>query len=319
MFDSHTKVIVLASSTKKKTSPRFGSTGYVVGAGDPKYMPQVNVANGVIVAVVDVLFTRYGLGKDRYKAERREVINVFPVIRKPPDYEKELTIWERVDRAITKFRRESFSGSTWYDVKSRVASNPDSINVCIMAPTPVYKVDLTTCPIGDFVAWFDSYIYSYCIKTMLAKICGGLYAKMFPLSQKHVDMLFSMNQCTMSKSARSDFINHISTGAEGRKIAVETLRAVESMSAAKTGILERDQILYDFKNGRFAINSGRDIRDKRFFEMLTNNVFSEHKFDWKKQLIISSKKLKDRKLILSRIEETKDALQNLAKITNDNT
>lgn len=316
MFDSSTRVVVLVSSTKKHTSPKYGSTGYVISSGKMQYYMEdtVKVGNGMVAFVVDMLFTRYGLGKNRDTAERREVLCITPVIRKPSEYEKDFTVQDRIERAVSRFLKEDFTSNTWYNIKCNHVKNPDYTTVCMLAPVPNHGEDLMTCDTVEFRGWLGSFLLSYSFKALISRICNYIYISKFPLGATHREMLMMLNEATKSKSYRKDFLDKsVFRTKERRQAVIETVRAVTAIGSLKaTDTALKRQVTHNVNQGFYFTSSGNIRKEKQFFEMLMSDLFVEHNFNWKKDLVLNSK-LKNRKLIISRIDESRDALKYLAQ------
>ncbi len=316
MFGSNTRVVVLASSTNKHTSPKYGSIGHVVNAGKVRYYMQdtIKLGNGVAVGAVDTIFTRYGLGKNRDHTERREVLCVVPVMRKPPEYEKDFAIQDRMKRAVSKFLKEDFTSSTWYNIKCNHAKNPDYVSVCMVAPTPGYGLDLMTCEKVELRGWLESFLLAYSFKALISKMCNHIYVNKFPFGASHREMLMILNECTKSKSYRREFLNEsVFRSKARRQAAIETLRGVVAIGTARDANNSTDnQVAHAIKSGFYFNSSGNFKKEKQFFEMMLSDLFVEHTFNWKKDLVLDSK-LKHKKLMVGRMEESIDALKCLAQ------
>jgi len=108
MFDFGTKIVILASSVgNNRTGPKYGSEGYIIAAGTANYIEGGRITNALLLSATNVLFTRYGFGKPRPSAERKEVLNVLPIMRKPPQHEKDMTVLERLERVIKRFNKDA--------------------------------------------------------------------------------------------------------------------------------------------------------------------------------------------------------------------
>lgn len=316
MFGSSTKVVVIASSTNKQTSPKYGSAGYIISVGKVQYYMTdgIKIANGIAISMVDMIFTRYGLGKSRSSAERREILCVFPVMREPSEYEKNFTIQDRIERAISKFLKEDFTNNAWYNIKCNHAKNPDYTTVCIMAPTPNYGGDLMTCEEVEFKGWLSSFLLAYPFKTLLSRMCNHIYVNKFPFGADHREMLMILNEATKSKSYRREFLNKsVFRSKARRRIAIETVRGVIAIGSSKTDDNDaQTQLRHHMKQGYYFNSVGVIKKEKHLFEMIATGVFKEHTLSWKKNLLFKSK-LKNTKLIVGRIEESRDALKCLAQ------
>jgi len=316
MFGSGTRVVVLASSTNKQTSPKYGSVGYIVNSRKVQhYMTDaIKIANSIAVSLIDVVFTRYGLGKSRNSIERRDVLCVFPVMRKPPEYEKNFTIQDRIERAVSKFLKEDFTSSAWYNIKCNHAKSPDYTPICIMAPTPSYGGDLMTCEEVEFKGWLSSFLLEYQLKTLVSRMCNHIYVEKFPFGADYREMLMIFNEAMRSKSYRNEFINKsVFRSKARRRIAIETARAVVAIGSSKTADnMAQTQLIHHMKQGFYFNDVGDIKRGNHFFEMLVSGIFEEHTLTWKKDLLFKSK-LKNMKLIVGRIEESRDALKYLAQ------
>jgi hypothetical protein len=316
MFSPSARVVVLASSSNKQTSPKYGSIGYIINSGKTKYYIRdtVKLSNGVMVSPVNVLFTRYGCGKDRTSTERREILCVTPVLRKPSEYEKNFSVQDRVKRAVSQFLKQDFTSNAWYNIKCNHVKNPDYATICIMALAPDRGVDLMSCDEVELKGWIGSSLLNYPFKTLISKMCNHIYLSKFPFSADHREMLMMLNEATKSKSYRREFLNRdVFRSKVRRQIAIETLRGVIAIGSSRAFTnAENKQIAHNIKNGYYFASSGNYKRENQFFEMLMSDLYIDHNFYWKKMLVLESK-LKYKKLITSRIEETKKSLKYLAQ------
>ncbi len=80
MFNPGMKIIVVESSVKKKTlGIKHGSLCNVSTASDVNFIHGLNV----IACVCTGYFTRYGFEKQKARLEKKQFINVFPIVNQP--------------------------------------------------------------------------------------------------------------------------------------------------------------------------------------------------------------------------------------------
>lgn len=311
MFDFGTKVTVLASSTKRSLGPRYGSIGYVVTSGSNlQYVEDTNFINGAVVAPTEILFIRYGFEKSRPQAERKEILNVFPILRKPAKEAENLTVLQRTESAIKKFNKEDFDDSTWYHIKSSLLSNPDSSNVCIMSTARVYGEDLMTCSVLEFKAWFESYLMSYEMKAILSKMTNKRYASRFP-KQELRKYLSVFKECASSKIARNERGSDIATNKTVRKEVIEALRLVKAVAYTRQRDNLRKHVNYGAQNNFYIDGSGY-LRPEVFFPIAVHSMFTDE-FNWRRERLLNTP-MKNKRIILDRLSQTKDALLFLADV-----
>jgi hypothetical protein len=311
MFDFGTKITVLASSVgNSRTGPKYGSEGYVIGTGTANYTDDTRITNALLLSTADVLFTRYGFGKARSSAERKEVLNVLPIMRKPPQHEKGMTVLERLERTIKRFNKEDFGSEFWYNIKSSYCAKPSSAYVAIMVPAKVYGEDLITCPNIEFKAWFESMILAYDMSGAVTRATNKIFKTKFP-KQKLLSRLIACKECTKEHEVRRDYAQYFADTHKRRKEVVETLRIVMSMAFPRGQANIRRHLQHGIDKG-FYIDKGRGggIRPELFFSTMADNLFSSE-FEWKKERIMKAS-IKNKKIILDRLSQTKDAMSFLS-------
>jgi len=316
MFDFGTKIVVLASSVgNNRTGPKYGSEGYIIATGTANYTDDTRITNALLLSSTSVLFTRYGFGKPRSSAERKEVLNVLPIIRKPPQHEKNMTVLERLERAIKRFNKEDFGNDFWYNIKSNYCSNPDSVYVAIMAPAKFYGEDLVTCPSIEFRAWFESVILAYDMSGAITRATNKVFKTKFP-NQKLLNRLIACKDSTKSHEMRQDYAQYFSEMPKRRKEVIETLRIIMSMAFPRGQASVRRHLQYGIDQ-RFYHNDRDEIKSEIFFSSMADNMFRSE-FGWKKERIMNTS-IKNKKIILDRLSQTKDAMSFLSSVAAQKT
>lgn len=311
MFDFGTKAVVLASSVgNNRTGPKYGSEGYTIAAHTANYVDNTRITNALLVSSVDVLFTRYGFGKYRDSTERKEILNVLPVMRKPPQHEEGMTILERLERAIKRFRKEDFKSSFWCNLRSDYCHSPDSAYVAIMVPAKVYGEDLITCPSIEFRAWFESVILAYDMSGAITRATSKVFITKFP-EPKLLAKLAACKDSTQDQETRRNYARHFANTPKRRKEVIETLRIVMSMAFPKGQANIRKHLQYGIDNGFYQDERGK-IKPAAFFTSIADNLFGGE-FEWKKRRILNAS-IKNKKIILDRLSQTKEAMSFLSNI-----
>jgi hypothetical protein len=310
MFEFGTKIIVLASAVgNNRTGPKYGSEGYVIATSKTaNYVDDTRITNALLLSSTDVLFTRYGFGKSRATAERKEVLNVLPILRKPPQHEKNMTILERVERAINRFKKEDFKSNYWYNLKSNYCHNPDGAYIAIMVPAKVYGEDLTICPNTEFRAWFESIILAYDMSGAILRATNKVFKSKFP-KPKLLARLVACKDCTRDQEVRRDYAQYFADTPKRRKEVIETLRIVMSMAFPRGQANVRTHFQHGIDH-RFYYDKGGRIIPEAFFSSTANNLFSSE-FEWKKRRILNAP-IKNKKIILDRLSQTKEAMSFLS-------
>lgn len=311
MFDFGTKIIVLASSVKNNhIGPKYGSEGYVVGANTANYTEGRRITNALLLSRVDVLFTRYGFGKARNTSERKEILNVLPIMRKAPQHEEDMTILKRLERTINRFKREDFRGDFWYNVKSNYCNNIDGTYIAIMVPAKVYGENLTTCPSTEFKAWFESVILAYDMSGAITRATNKVFKNKFP-NKKLLSRLVACRECTQDQEVRRDYAQYFADTPKRRKEVIETLRIIMSMAFPKSRANVRTHLQYGIDNRFYHDERGR-MKPEAFFSSIADNLFSSE-FEWKKERILNAP-MKNKKIILDRLSQTKEAMSFLSSL-----
>lgn len=316
MFDFGTKIVVLASSVgNNRTGPKYGSEGYIIATSTANYTDDTRITNALLLSSTDVLFTRYGFGKPRSSAERKEVLNVLPIIRKPPQHEKDMTVLERLERAIKRFNKEDFKNDFWYNIKSNYCPNPDSTYVAMMVPAKVYGENLLACPDIEFKAWFESVILSYDMSGAITRATNKVFKTKFP-NQKLLNRLVACKDSTKEHEVRQDYAQYFADTSKRRKEVIETLRIVMSMAFPRGQASIRRHLQYGIDQ-RFYHDEKGEIRPEVFFAAMADNIF-RNEFEWKKERIMNAP-IKNKEIILDRLSQTKDAMSFLSSVAAQKT
>lgn len=309
MFDFGTKIVILASQVENhRTGPKYGSEGYVIASGSANYTEDTRITNALLLSSADILFTRYGFGKIRSTIERKEILNVFPIIRKPPPHEEDMTVLQRLERAINRFKKEDFRSNFWYNAKSNYCSNPDNAYLAIIAPVKVCGEDLVTCKDLEFKAWFESMILSYDMSGAITRTANKVFARKFP-KPKLLDCLHACKRCIGNQAMRRDYAAYFADTHNRRKEIIETLRIIAAMAFPKVQSATRSHIQYSINHKFYHDASGR-IKPPVFFSGIADNLFTSE-FEWKKERILNAT-IKNKKVILDRLSQTKDAMSFLS-------
>ena len=284
MFNTSTKVAVLASSNTKNIGPKHGSIGYAVSEGAPYYVPHLlspNITDGMMLSRSKVAFIRYGFGKERPKYEYKPILNVFPIIDKSTKTEG---FDKLVSKVVNKFSKEDFGSKFWLNCKADIVGATRA-NVCIMAPILTLGVDLRTCSNLEFSAWFNNTLSSYDAKSALSRIIANThYLSKLP-SVESRQVAVNLRSCMMDVTHKSRYLNDIIDSPETRALVVEFIRLLYSITKPVQEKNLRRQTARRFRDGELRYEKSDLIAKSDFFRVITYNLFSDNTFESTKKMI----------------------------------
>ena len=284
MFNTSTKVAVLASSNTKNIGPKHGSIGYAVSEGAPYYVTHLlspNITDGIMLSRSKVAFIRYGFGKERPKYEYKPILNVFPIIDKSTKTEG---FDKLVSKVVNKFSKEDFGSKFWLNCKADIVG-ATRVNVCIMAPILTLGVDLRTCSNLEFSAWFNNTLSSYDVKSSLSRILANTHylSKLPSVESRHVAV--HLRSCTIDVAHKSSYLNDIIDSPETRTPVVELIRLLHSITKPSQEKLIRKQATRRFRDGELRYEKADLNMKSNFFRVITYNLFSNSAFDATKKAV----------------------------------
>ncbi len=148
MFNLGQKVIVTNSSHKGKIGPKIGSVGYILGSDAARIVKRTANEISFCAEKQNVIFVRYGFGKERTESEIRKVINVFPILA---NYDKlrRKNIFKTFTEEI-----EGKSDNVWPMVKWELKGQTN-VPICMMHPVENVE-DIRNFNNTNFKAWYKS-------------------------------------------------------------------------------------------------------------------------------------------------------------------
>jgi hypothetical protein len=284
MFNTSTKVAVLASSNTKNIGPKHGSIGYAVSEGAPYYVPHLlspNITDGIMLSRSKVAFIRYGFGKERPKYEYKPVLNVFPIIDKSAKTEG---FDEIVTKVVNKFSKEDFGNKFWLNSKANIMG-ATSANVCIMAPILTLGVDLRTCSNLEFSAWFNNTLNSYDVKSSLSRIIANRYYLSKLPSVESRQVAVNLRSCMVDLIHKSNYLRDIIDSSETRTPVIEFTRLLYSITKSAQEKLIRKQTARRFRDGELRYEKANLNVKSDFFRVITYNLFSDSAFEYTKNMV----------------------------------
>lgn len=299
MFYTSTKVAVLASSNIKGIGPKHGSIGYAVVDGGifyNSYPLSSGITDEMILSPTNVMFTRYGFGKERSEHEYKSLLNVFPIMNKAVKIED---MEQAVSKTIAKFRKENFENGFWLDSKMDAVGRTNA-NVCIMAPVLTLGTDLRTCSNLEFTAWFYSMLSTYSVKTTIARINHGQYLEKLPSEESRATAV-SLRRCISDGKNKLDYLKKIIDSPETRAPVIELLKLMYSIARATSEEHIRKQTQSGFESGVYRYSKGKTVANSNFFRAVMYDIFSDHAFETRKQMVSKGTE----STIVSRIGHTK--------------
>lgn len=284
MFNTSTKVAVLASSNTKNIGPKPGSIGYAVSEGAPYYVPHLlvpDITDGIMLSRSKVAFIRYGFGKERPKYEYKPILNVFPIIDKSTKTEG---FDEIVTKVVNKFSKEDFGNKFWLNSKANIMGATSS-NVCIMAPILTLGVDLRICSNLEFSAWFNNTLSSYDTKYSLSKIiANNHYLSKLP-SVESRNVAVNLRSCMIDTAHKSMYLNNIIGSPVTRAPVVEFIRLLYSITKSPQEKLIRKQTARRLMDGELRYEKTNLNVKSDFFRVITYNLFSDSAFESTKKMV----------------------------------
>ncbi len=146
MFDSGTKMVVLASSHRGSLGVKKGSLAFFcqdVGNGNVLY----DEDNKVFFAAAELVFYRYGFEK-KDRCERKQVLVLLPKIS--ANYGDTYGQVAKLSRRIQSGRAEM-----WNKCRSAIGVSA-KVPAVMLAPVGLEKDDLVTCNIYQRMAWMEA-------------------------------------------------------------------------------------------------------------------------------------------------------------------
>jgi len=309
MFESNTKAIVLASSANKNIGPKYGSVGYVVSSGNPVYVQKLPIANGATISLTDMLFIRYGFGKER-AAERRLILNIFPVLAKP--LQKGSSIPKEMDKLLRNFSKYEFNEEPWFGIKASQAPNPSRLIVAILAPLKSAGEDLISCSREEFEAWFNSYAMNVAMTAILSKVCSEPYYSRLPFETSHKELLRLFKNYSRSKDDKETLIKHVINDDVARKTFIRTIVLAKSIVFGQSRKSAMNKAL---KLASVFGGSSNHLHTAKFINFFASNLFSGELPYIKRDKVISAtpkSKIKPKEAILEQLIETIDFMKSKA-------
>lgn len=215
MFNSGTKIKLIASSCNKKTGPRKGSVGYITEL----YHLRTRIRGRTIFAIpATCRFTRYG-NERKCRAETKSILAILPVVHNNDAEDSIKTI-------ISTIGPEKYV-SKWNTIRSGV-SIATTIPIVLAAPMYTPGLDLMTCAHEELQCWLENKILSLSSFTSRAK--GTHYLSKEGTSGITEYDLSSLREMTVSKQLRHVLLEKMCNSPTARNKWIKILLMLSIMS-----------------------------------------------------------------------------------------
>lgn len=221
MIETGTKVIVLSSSCKKKTSPRRGSVGFVSKVR--RYGPEISYIDGedAFINLTKVIFTRYGF-EHKERCESKFFLNVFP------SYLSERKINEALLERHTKIMELNKAPTINRKLSEAYgkASVTATVGVLVPITTNNNVMELSD---NEFTAWLTSFLYEHTFNVLIE----NAYSTNDKIS-KVVDhnVVSTLMHLSHSSSLRKELFPKIAGDKDQRQQTVDTIRRLIVIGAS---------------------------------------------------------------------------------------
>ena len=215
MFDTGTKIKLIASSCNKKTGPRKGSVGYITEL----YHLRTKIKGRTIFAIpATCRFTRYG-NERKCRAETKSILTILPVVH---GNDAENTI----KTIISTIGPEKYV-SRWNIIRSEVSV---ATTIPIVLATPMYTpgLDLMMCAHEELQCWLENKILS--LSSFTSRAIGTNYLSKEGTSGITENDLLNLREMTVSKQLRRALLEKMCVSPNARNKWIKILLMLSIMS-----------------------------------------------------------------------------------------
>lgn len=282
MFDTGTRVVVLASSTKKGFGPKRGSIGYVSSQQPTSFIHHMNPHDSLsfLSMPITVAFSRYGFEEKR-RCEFRTVINVLPVI-----VEELKNISSKIEDIIGLFQNDEFEKNRrWEDWVSNKYNIPGP-KLVVLSPVGSLKTENML----DQPMEVQAYVESFLRNPLIGKsLNANRNSDFHPQIDK--DFMALVARAHRSRSTTQEVLKWAELNQERALSNIRTLSTVYNLRSRKQ---ELDHFKRSVEAGRYG---GEDkggygapnFHFNPFFSTYTLGFFEEDKIKEKEVIAEKSK------------------------------
>lgn len=296
MFNIGATVSIINSTVKKdQTGPRKGSIGYAAAKGRIFFL---RFEKSEIEAATDptsILFTRYGNDSSTRK-EFKGFINIVPVLPKWTDNSEKI-ILDFVENLSISSEEE------WSNIKDYMMVNKYS-SIGVAVPVLGAPVNLKTCDNNDFVLWFETFLRSHNILSLLNEIGGSKGMQLSNVTD--TGMISSIREMANSKNQKASLMSLILADTGHRANISDVLMKLVMTSSS----IENKKVLSTFERGlKEGIYSAGDFQQKGEFiqalmydyytPMFDKKVRLVQKYGEKRERLLAEALLKTREVMVS--------------------
>lgn len=220
MFETGTKIRLIASSCKKSTGPKRGSMGYVSREIESVVLTQLSLC----ASFFEIFFYRYGFEKRR-RVEKKSVVLVFPIVSQEGKGDIHQQVKVVSDMVVGRCSDE------WHNsLLSYFGATPET-TIAIAAPAQVSECSLLDCSKSELSAWAESYLSSSNFVMFLqnASATGHYSNSNFP-ALKQPSTWDTLRHMSMDRSYKLARLDNWMLDKETRETAVRALRAISIMA-----------------------------------------------------------------------------------------
>ncbi|RLF88017.1 hypothetical protein DRN34_00340 [Thermococci archaeon] len=224
MFYPGVKIVIVESSVKKKTlGIKHGSLGNISTAFEPIFIRGLNV----VASVCTAYFTRYGFEKPKGRLEKKQFINIFPIIT-----QQKITTG-KINRQI-----ESIFKSGMKDIHQDCGVDY-SLPIVIACPIINCGINMIE-DHGEFTSWFHSVMTSNIVHyASVIDPLSAYHRRYFDLNDE--DFSQFMRDLVNSKVNRTECANSLIGNDHGRKTRfirrLMSIISIYSKTTAKSMVL----------------------------------------------------------------------------------
>lgn len=295
MFETGTRIMILASSRRKGPGPRKGSVGYV------STTRQFDYFQNFTASLHEVFFTRYGFEETR-RIERKPVICAFPILKEGED--TPLQVKSFIRRVISPKHEKD-----WNSVRASFDVNA-SVPIAVAVPDNVNKIDITEAPDNEFKAWTHSINYNQrIIHRIHEALMRGHFvnSKDSRICEENLELLRAMGS---DRDFRDVTLSDITATKQRKELFVSTVRMLMSVLLGGVNNDTEMKLIAHGVMAAFGISS-KDDKVQRLYSSLAASMFRPQALFVAEQ-VIESKGDEDFKKQMKVVKQTRDELLRLS-------
>lgn len=296
MFETGTKIRILASNAENSASPRKGSVGYVVDSNACYYVNNIEDLS-FMMSLHRVIFTRYGPKNKKIRHEIKNIVNLFPIItKKTTTTDSKNHIENTIEKIITGKTKKFDNIERWKKLENNFFPTIKPAAVVIACPEQNAILGLDTCHPLEFKALINSNILSSIVQDMVhAPFPMNQHIVTYPIRFDYIVLLRNMY---LIKHKKIDFIKKvlkdISTFTKTLDEKKNKMELIKIINIIKTTEYTR---IYTKHLNQFVITSSNNLLwgDLAFF--FGKYLFDKH-LNMEKTKVVENKKDTDSKAAL---------------------